>query len=83
VTDLEALVQRAISTICDIDPARVQLDAGSISASIRSPRPKCCRARDRPRPELPVDVLRRRRRFVRGIATELRRHWRGISRPQP
>ena len=88
VTDLEALVQRAISTICDIDPARVQPDAklgdlgvDSLAAAEVLVELEIALGRD-----LPVDVLRRLDRVetVRGITTELELAFGGdVSRSRP
>src|SRR5262245_14046993 len=88
VTDLEALVQRAISTICDIDPARVQPDAklgdlgvDSLAAAEVLVELEIALGRD-----LPVDVLRRLDHVdtVRGIAAELEAAFgRAVARPQP
>ena len=75
VTDLEALVQRAISTICDIDPARVQLDSklGDLGVDSLAAAEVLVELEIALGRELPVDVLRRLDRVdsVRGIATEL------------
>jgi acyl carrier protein len=88
VTDLEALVQRAISTVCDIDPARVQPDAklgdlgvDSLAAAEVLVELEITLGRD-----LPVDVLRRLDRVdtVRGIASELEAAFGGeVPRPRP
>ena len=88
VTDLEALVSRAISTICDIDPARVQPDAklgdlgvDSLAAAEVLVELEIALGRD-----LPVDVLRRLDRVetVRDIATELELAFGGdVSRSRP
>ena len=88
VTDLEALVQRAISTICDIDPARVQLDArlGDLGVDSLAAAEMLVELEIELGRELPVDVLRRLDHVdtVRGIATELEAAFGAeVSRPQP
>jgi acyl carrier protein len=74
-TDFEALVQRAISKICDLDPARVQPDVklgdlgvDSLAAAEVLVELEITLGRD-----FPVDVLRRLDHVdtVRGIAAEL------------
>ena len=75
MTDLEGLVQRAISKICDIDPARVQPEAklrelgvDSLAAAEVLVELEITLGR-----ELPIDVLRRLddADTVRAIATVL------------
>ena len=75
MTELERLVQRAISKICDIDPARVQPDAKLVELGVDSLAAaevlvelEIALGR-----ELPVDVLRRldHADTVRAIATTL------------
>ena len=74
-TDLEALVQRAISKICDIDPGRVHLDAklGDLGVDSLAAAEVLVELEITLGRELPVDVLRRLDHVdtVRGIATEL------------
>ena len=87
MTDLEGLVQRAISKICDIDPARVQLDAklsdldvDSLAAAEVLVEIEIALGR-----ELPVDVLRQldQADSVRTIATALEAAFGGeLSRPR-
>ena len=86
VTDLEGLVQHAISKICDLDPARVHPDArlsdlgvDSLAAAEVLVELEIALGR-----ELPVDVLRRLddADTVRAIATELEAAFGGeLSRP--
>jgi acyl carrier protein len=75
VIDLEGLVQRAISKICDIDPARVQPDArlGDLGVDSLAAAEMLVELEIALGRELPVDVLRRLDHVdtVRGIATEL------------
>ena len=75
MTDLEGLVQHAISTICNLDPARVQPDAkladlgvDSLAAAEVLVELEITLGR-----ELPVDVLRRldHADTVRAIAASL------------
>ena len=75
MSDLEDLVQRAISKICDVDVTHVQPDArlrdlgvDSLAAAEVLVEPEIALGR-----ELPVDVLRRLDHVetVRDIATEL------------
>ena len=86
VTDLEGLVQRAISKICDIDVAVVTPDASledlgvdSLAAAEILVELEIALGR-----ELPVDVLRRLDRVdtVRGIAAALQSSF-GVERSRP
>ena len=88
MSDLEDLVQRAISKICDVDVARVQPDASlrdlgvdSLAAAEVLVEVEIALGR-----ELPVDVLRRLDHVdtVRDIATALQASFAGErSRPLP
>lgn len=75
VTDLETLVQRAISKICDIDPARVQLDAtlGDLGVDSLAAAEVLVEIEITLGREFPVDVLRRldEADTVRAIAAHL------------
>lgn len=75
MTDLEGLLQRAISKICDIDVAHVRPDArlGDLGVDSLAAAEVLVELEIALGRELPVDVLRRLDHVetVRGIATEL------------
>jgi acyl carrier protein len=87
VTDLEGLLQRAISKICDIDVAHVRPDArlGDLGVDSLGAAEVLVELEIALGRELPVDVLRRLDHVetVRGIATELQAALGSPSRPLP
>jgi len=88
MTDLEGLVQRAISKICDIDPERVQPDVrlGDLGVDSLAAAEVLVELEMVLGRELPVDVLRRLddAHTVRAIATELEAAFGSeLSRPLP
>jgi len=88
MTDLESLVQRSISKVCDIDPARVQPDAklGDLGVDSLAAAEVLVELEIALGRELPVDVLRRLddAETVRAIATLLEAVFGStLSRPLP
>jgi acyl carrier protein len=88
MTDLESLVQRSISKVCDIDPSRVQPDAklGDLGVDSLAAAEVLVELEIALGRELPVDVLRRLddAETVRAIATHLEAVFgSALSRPLP
>jgi acyl carrier protein len=88
MTDLESLVQRSISKVCDIDLARVQPDAklGDLGVDSLAAAEVLVELEIALGRELPVDVLRRLddAETVRAIATHLEAAFASaLSRPLP